>query len=217
MSLAKFVLLTVISASSSVAFAGAMSTGGLVNDTLNKGILLNFQSIGAGIDVTSRQAYLDLVKKNLLDTSATTVVEASVGQEGEITSCLEFKNVDDLVSTKIEIEAIVGNSSITKLETIPKCDSKATKFTKGLVVSFESLGAGIELKAREDYLNIVAQNFFSANINLVKQQPAGPEGEVISCIQFNDATGFSSTQKELRKLVKNSSITTLKTVSTCSN
>ena len=90
-------------------------------------LVVNFQSAGAGINSEARDAYLNIVLKNLKEKRAIKVLERSWGREGEVTSCVQFQEWENVAETRQEISGALNGDPLTTLETVVECDAAALK------------------------------------------------------------------------------------------
>ena len=131
MSFPRIVTLALLSIFSSSAFAGPRSTGGSKSpgdqSEAQYAFVISFQSIGSGIDRDAREAYFDIVKDNFMAAKAVKLLERIAGREGEIISCIQFKEETNRISAQKELTNLLETSTLTTIKTVTQCDEASLK------------------------------------------------------------------------------------------
>jgi hypothetical protein len=190
---------------------------------VSKALVLSFSSLGGGIDEKSHKAYLAFVQAKLGDDSIKTLTETAMGMEGERDACFEFSSDEAFVKAKEELKKVVGTSRTTRLTAVAKCDPNAKSVMsqpedviKSVVVSFDSMGAGIDENIYGGFLRLISDSMYGGMITSIQQESTGMEGERTNCIQYYGNHSNPDLTKEIAKLVGNSPITKFKAVPNCS-
>lgn len=157
-------------------------------------LVVSFYSIGEGIDGQTHEKFVNFVKGHYKKVSFESI---HWGKEGEIDYCLSLKELSaeeqeefvqrtkDIVGSRVHV---MGNKN---------CTNKPEDKKYRLVVSFYSIGEGIDLSAHEKFETLLKNHSPKIKYEAVRW---GREGEVDYCMNLAELS--AEQQKDFVESVK---------------